>query len=165
MIERLSVGEKIVHRRYGAGIVVDVRDHKEDQIAEQYYVINIPSGSLTVHIPVRAVGEGYLRRVSSKKGMSQALSSLSDTPTELPRDYRERRGVLDELLREGTADALAQVIRDLSALHHRRIPSTAELSLLTDAKRRLAGELALVSDVEIANAMQQIETSLHVGSA
>jgi RNA polymerase-interacting CarD/CdnL/TRCF family regulator len=61
---------------------------------------------------------------------------------------------------DGTVKSLAEIIRDLCALQSRKSMSTLESTMLSDAKRRLAGELALVEDIELSQAMQRIETAV-----
>jgi RNA polymerase-interacting CarD/CdnL/TRCF family regulator len=160
MTQQLTVGQKLVHRRYGAGIVVRVRKGREDEDHECYYVIDIPSRDLKLHLPVDGAQNMALRKLVSRRRMNRALRLLSEQPVELPRDYRERRALVTELMTDGTVNSLAQTIRDLYGLQNRKSMSTLESSMLTNAKRRLAGELALVADIELSQAMQRIEQAL-----
>lgn len=161
MTQQLTVGQKIVHRRYGAGTVVRVRKGKENEEHERYYVIDIPSRDLKVHLPVDSAQYTDLRELVSMRKMKRALGILSQEPTDLPRDYRERRALVSELMTDGTVSSLAQIIRDLCALQSRKSMSTLETTMLTNAKRRLAGELALVANIELSQAMQRIEKALY----
>ena len=161
MAKRLTVGQKIVHRRYGAGIIVELRGGKEDEEHESYYVIDIPSVALKVHFPVSADQGSSLRRISSKRTMRRALSVLSAEPHPLPKDYRERRALMQQSMSNGAVSDIAQVIRDLCGLRAvKKNKSTMELAMMTNAKRRLAGELALVSDIDFPEALQCIEDAL-----
>jgi CarD family transcriptional regulator len=161
MAEELTVGQRIVHSRYGAGVVIDLRSGDDDEEHDSYYVIEIPSSALTVHLPVDAVEQVNLREISSKRRMNQALRILSQEPEQLPKDYRERRAMMQQSVSEGAIRSVANVVRDLTGLKRvKKNMSTMELALLTNAKRRLAGELALVSDIELPDAMQAIENAL-----
>jgi RNA polymerase-interacting CarD/CdnL/TRCF family regulator len=152
MKQDLTVGQKVVHPRYGAGIVI------EKQV--DYYVIHIPCSALKLQLPVSAAQVLDLRRISSKGTMNQALGILSAEPAELPRDYRERRASLEAVLSKGEIRPLAHLVRDLFALQARKSLSSAEANLLSSAKRRLAGELALASDIDLAVALQHVEAAL-----
>jgi RNA polymerase-interacting CarD/CdnL/TRCF family regulator len=99
--------------------------------------------------------------LASKTKINRAFKLLAQQPSELPKDYRERRALISEALKEGTVLALAEVIRDLVGLKNRKSLSTLESTWLTNAKRRLAGELALVTGVDLNQAMQRIEKALH----
>jgi len=165
MTQQLTVGQKIVHRRYGAGTVVRVRKGRENEEHERYYVIDIPSRDLKVHLPADSAQYTDLRELVSMRKMKRALGILSQEPMDLPRDYRERRALVSELMTDGTVSSLAQIIRDLCALQSRKSMSTLETTMLTNAKRRLAGELALVADIELPQAMQRIEKALYKDAA
>lgn len=160
MTLQLTIGQKLVHRRYGAGIVVRVRKGREDEEHESYYVIDIPSRDLKLHLPADGAQNMALRKLVSRRRMNRALKLLAEKPADLPRDYRERRALVTELMTDGTVNSLAQTIRDLYGLQNRKSMSTLESSMLTNAKRRLAGELALVADIELSQAMQRIEQAL-----
>jgi RNA polymerase-interacting CarD/CdnL/TRCF family regulator len=161
MAKELVVGQNVVHRRYGAGTVVKVRKGREDEEHQSYYVIDIPSRELKVHLPADPSQKMNLRRLASQRKMVKAMKTLSAEPAELPRDYRERRSLISESLEEGSVTSLASVIRDLVGLKSRKSLSTLESTWLTNAKRRLAGELALVVDIDLTEAMQRLEQALH----
>ena len=165
MRQQLTIGQKIVHRRYGAGTVVRVRKGGEGEDHERYYVIDIPSRDLKVHLPVDSAQKMDLRKLASMRRIKRALRTLSGEPADLPRDYRERRALVSELMTDGTVKSLAEIIRDLCGLQSRKSMSTLESTMLTDAKRRLAGEVALVQDIELSQAMQSIETAVQKDEA
>jgi CarD family transcriptional regulator len=160
MTQQLEVGQRIVHRRYGAGTVVRVRKGRKDEEFDRYYVLDIPSRDLKVHLPVNSDQQMDLRKLASKTRMNRACRLLSEQPADLPKDYRERRAHISEALEQGTVTALAEVIRDLVGLKSRKSLSTLESTWLTNAKRRLAGELALVTGVDLNEAVQRIEKAL-----
>ncbi|MBM4431233.1 MAG: hypothetical protein FJ026_12945 [Chloroflexi bacterium] len=159
-MEELAVGQVVVHRRYGAGTVLAVRAGQEDEEHEQYYVIEIPSRALQVHLPVDSAGSAELRGLATLGKLTQALDILGSAPAELPKDYRERHTVLTEGMQDGAPASLARGIRDLSALQSKKALSEIESALFTNAKRQLAGELALVARIGLDEAMRQIERAL-----
>jgi RNA polymerase-interacting CarD/CdnL/TRCF family regulator len=165
MTQELIVGQRIVHRRYGAGTVVRVRQGRDNEDYDRYYVIDIPSRDLKVHLPVDSEQEMDLRDLASAAKMRRAMRVLSEEPGELPRDYRERRAFISSAMEEGTVLALAKVVRDLVGLKSRKTMSTLESTWLTNAKRRLAGELALVVGIDLNQAMQRIEQALYTEQA
>lgn len=160
MPQPLTIGQKIVHRRYGAGTVVSVRKGGDDDDHERYYVIDIPSRDLKVHLPVDTAQDVDLRRLASQRKMNRALRILTEQPADLPSDYRERRAFVTQLMTEGTVKSLAEIIRDLCGRKRSKNMSTLESNLLTNAKRQLAGELALVATIDFTQALQRIESAL-----
>ena len=160
MPPKLTIGQKIVHQRYGAGTVVGIRKGGSDEEYDHYYVIDIPSRELKVHLPVDSPQDQPLRDLASMTGLDHALDMLSEEPLALPKDYRERQALVSELMTHGTVRSLARIIRDLGARQSCRNISTLESTMLANAKRQLAGELALAAGIMLPQAMSRIEKAL-----
>jgi CarD family transcriptional regulator len=165
MRDELSIGQKIVHPRYGAGTVTHVRAGRIHEAPGRYYVIDIPSMALTVHLPADRLQEVQVRDLASKEKIRRALGVLGSQGADLPRDARERCNALAESMADGAVASLATVIRDLHSLQRTKALSLRESSLLTQAKRQLAGEVALVTGAEVAEALRKIESALHEAPA
>jgi CarD family transcriptional regulator len=161
MRDELHVGQKIVHPRYGAGTVVRVRAGRTPEAHRRYYVIDIPSMDMKVHLPVDCLEEVAIRDLASQAKIGRALRVLASPGADLPKDARERCNALAESMADGAVGSLAAVIRDLHALQGTKTLSSRESSLLTQAKRRLAGEVALVTGAEVAVALRRIESVLN----
>lgn len=160
MMREFVTGDKVVHPAYGAGTIVQVRKGRKDEEHKKYYVIDIPGMELTIHLPVEAAQEVGLREPVSTSKMAYALDILGSTPAELPKDYRERHSLIVASMQSGEIISLAQVIRDLSALRTKKNLSVLESNLLGKAKRQLASELAVVTGLELSEALQRIEQAL-----
>jgi CarD family transcriptional regulator len=157
----LSVGQKIVHPRYGAGTVTDVRAGRQNEAPGRYYVIDIPSMSMIVHLPVDRLEEVQVRGLASEDKIRGALGVLGSQGAVLPKDARERCTALAESIADGAVASLATAIRDLHLLQCTKALSLRESSLLTQAKRQLAGEVALVTGAGLPEALRTIENALH----
>ena len=157
---QLTIGQNIVHRRYGAGTVVGVREGNEGEDHKRYYIVDIPSKDLKLHLPADAAEGAPLREVASASRIKRALKMLTEAPADLPSDYRKRRALVSELMTDGTVKSLARIIRDLCARQREKSMSTLEASMLTDAKRQLAGEVALSEGIDLTQAIQRIESAL-----
>lgn len=160
MRAELSVGQKIVHPRYGAGTVTSVRGGGADGAPGRFYVIHIPSMALTVHLPADRLEEVQVRNLSSPDKIAGALSVLGSPGSALPKDARERCTALAETMADGAVASLASVIRDLHLLQSTKVLSTREASMMTQAKQQLAGELALATGTEMAEALRKIDSTL-----
>lgn len=165
MRDELRIGQKIVHPRYGAGTVIHVGAGRTHEAHGRYYVIDIPSMALTVHLPIDRLEEVQMRDLASAEKIRGALGVLGSQGAALPRDARERCNALAESMADGAVASLATVIRDLHSLQCTKALSLRESSLLTQAKRQLAGEVALVTGVEVTDAMRKIENALHEAPA
>ena len=160
MTNELSVGQKIVHPRYGAGTVTSVRDGSIREAPGRYYIIDIPSMGLKVHLPADRLEEAQVRNLASKEKISGALGILGSPGAGLPKDARQRGDALAQSMADGAVLSLATVIRDLHLLESTKVLSLRESSILTQAKHQLAGELALVTGIEVAEALRKIDGAL-----
>ena len=160
MRAELSVGQKIVHPRYGAGTVTSVRAAGAREAPGRYYVIHIPSMALTVHLPANRLDEVQVRDIASADKITGALTVLGSPGATLPKDARERCTALAEAMADGAVVSLATVVRDLHLLQSTKTLSLRESSMLTQAKHQLAGELALAMDTEVAEALRKIDGTL-----
>jgi CarD family transcriptional regulator len=165
MRDELRVGQKIVHPHYGAGTVTHVRAARTHEAPGRYYVIDIPSMALTVHLPVDRLDEAQVRDLASAEKIKRALEVLGSRSAGLPKDARERCNGLAESMADGGVASLATVIRDLHALQLTKALSLRESSLLTQAKHQLAGEVALVTGAEVGESLRKIESALHEAPA
>lgn len=165
MRAELTVGQKIVHPRYGAGTVTHVRAGSIQETPDRYYVIAIPSMGLTVHLPTDRVEEVQVRELASRDKIARALGILGSHGADLPKDARERCNALAESMADGAVLSLATVIRDLHMLQSNKVLSLRESSLLTQAKRQFAGEMAMVTGAEMAEALRIIENALRSAQA
>lgn len=160
VMTELSVGQKIVHPRYGAGMVTSVRAGGAHEAPGRYYVIHIPSMALTVHLPADRLEEVQVRALASAEKIVAAMHVLGSPGAALPKDARERCTALAETIADGAVASLAAVIRDLNLLQSTKVLSTREASMMTQAKHQLAGELALATDTEVAEALRKIDSTL-----
>ena len=165
MRDELRVGQKIVLPRYGAGTVTRVRAGRADEAPGRYYVIDIPSMALTVHLPADRLEEVQVRDLASAEKIRRALAVLGSRGADLPKDARERCNALSESMADGALASLATVIRDLHALRSTKALSMRESNLLTQAKQQLAGEMALVTGTEVGESLRTIESALHEAPA
>jgi len=153
-----KVGDKIVHPAHGAGIIAAVEYKDVLDEFNSYYVIHLAAQDMRLMVPVRMAGEIGLRRVATKKAAKEILAILSGEAEDLPDDFKERRAHLMARLREGDAESLAKVVRDMAARSHAKTYSPTEARLYDQARGMLSGELALAQGREVEAALALIES-------
>jgi CarD family transcriptional regulator len=127
---------------------------------ENYYVIEIPTQGLTLHIPKHRMQEIGVRPAMQQSQFRYVLDILRSRPQQLPQDHKERQEQILEKLRTGQPTELAEAVRDL-AWHQKASHLTKRDSDYMDRGRKLlAAEMALVADTEIADTSQTIESTL-----
>ena len=151
-----SVGDPVVHCTHGAGTITGLRDNSlpESDETSRYYVINLVESSITLSVPVDGI-EGRLRPASSPKELRQILEILRSDPKPLEEDAKKRGQIVRELLRMATPPS-RRIIRSLGARKCRQGLNATDTGLLDKALSFLAGEVALVQEIELDEARYRL---------
>ncbi len=159
MGESYKVGDKVVYAPHGAGVVVE-STYRDDEYGE-YLSIHINHSNMTLMVPATVADEKGVRPVMAPTRAKKLLKSLKDEGDALPDNpqARTRQGV--ERTKTADAEELAAVLRDYTELERggKKLSAT-ELRTLTQAKALFAGELALVEDIDVNDALVRIELAL-----
>jgi CarD family transcriptional regulator len=151
-----SVGDKVVHPRYGPGHVVGIERWQHLDSERAYYVIEIPDQALTVRLPVTTANDVGVRSALAPSNLPQVLSTLRSKPQQLPDDYKERQEQIDEKVKTGHVMQLAQVVRDLTWHGERAHLTKRDSDLLRHGQDLLAAEMALVSGQAVSDSNKLI---------
>ncbi len=157
---QFSVGDKVVHPRYGPGAITSI-DRKELMDGpKNYYVIQMAGSGLTVQIPVGRADEAGLRFAMARSRLPQVLIILQRTPHLLPQDYKQRQARIGDQLRTGRASQLAMAVRDLT--WHRKLAhlTKTDTDNLRQGSDLLAAEMALVSGDAVSDTSKLIASTM-----
>ncbi len=155
-----SVGDKVVHPRHGFGQIIRLESLDLVEGFERYYVIEVPDQGLTLHVPVRKMEELGVRPVMSRAKLSRVLETLRGRPHQLSEGYKQRQDRVRERLETGGPLRIAEVVRDLTWHERRAYLTKADSELLARGRDFLAAEIAVVTNTEIVEAKQTIDTAL-----
>ena len=131
-------GDPVMHWTYGFGRVVRLEERALSGQKAMYYAVQI--GDLTVWVPADGNLGNRLRPPTSKARFKELLAILSGPGEALPDDRQERKIRMLELLKDGRAESLCRVIRNLSAYQQVRPLNDNDQALLKRAKSALLGE-------------------------
>jgi CarD family transcriptional regulator len=157
---QFAVGDKVVHPYHGPGQIIGLERKELVEEAKRYYVIEIPLQDLTIYVPRRKVDTVGVRRAMSRAKFSRVLETLRAGPHRLPEDHKDRQEVVWEKLKTGMVVQIAEVVRDLAWHKERAHLTKKDTDYYDRARRRLAAEMALVSDKEISDADATIDEML-----
>ena len=159
---QFNVDDLIVHPRFGVGCVVEIEKSPFSQEALcLYYKITLPRR--TVWVPVEAQEALGLRLVTTKSELDQYRNLLKSPALVLNKNHRQRHLELDQRLKEGSFQALCEVVRDLVASDGQKPLSAKDTSLLRKARESLCEEWATAAGVSIAEAVKEVESLLRSG--
>ena len=85
---QFSVGDKVVHPRYGPGAITRIERKELTDGVKCYYVIVMSNQGLTLQIPVGRADEVGLRLAMAQSRLPRVLVILQGRPHPLPQDQR-----------------------------------------------------------------------------
>lgn len=148
-------GDTVMHWTYGLGLIIRQEERNLSGSKVLYYAVQIQD--MTIWVPVDDQLESRLRFPTPESGFKQLLTILSNSGDPLPDDRLERRTRLRELLNDGRAESLCQIIRDLSVYQKTRSLNDHDRMLLKQSRNALLGEWEFVLSISHA----QAEFELH----
>jgi len=157
-----AVGDGVMYPSRGAGKITGVEQLELVEGYEDYYVIDIPSGRLTVRIPTSRATDLGLRPVMSQASLDQVLKTLGSKPSNLADDYKVRQQKVEEDLKTGRPLLLAQVIRDLTNRLQQTYLTKKDGDLLSHARDLLADEMAMATDGDVTEIYDAMDAALGI---
>lgn len=156
---QFKVGDSIVHPRYGVGQVVEIA---QNQFSEQelclYYKIALPKR--LIWIPVEARDALGLRLVTARAELERYRNVLRGPAAELHKHHHQRQLELDKRLKEGSFQALCEVVRDLAASNEQRTLGSKDSAMLRKARESLCEEWAAAAGLSMAEAIKEVSALL-----
>jgi CarD family transcriptional regulator len=143
-----SVGDKVVHRVHGAGIITDKKEMQITETSNRYLVIEMLGSHSTLMVPTDKADK-RLRPPSKVTTLRHLLMDLlAGEPGSLPRDYKERAEQTGSKLKSGKVKKWIEVVRDLTYLKDQRPLGQTDRRGLNQAMHLLTTELALVQGID-----------------
>jgi len=143
-------GDPVMHWTYGFGHVVRLEERSVSGQTTLYYAVQVRD--LTIWVPDDGKLESRLRLPTPGPEFKRLLHLLTGPSDPLPDDRQERKLRLQEMLRDGRAESLCRVIRDLSAYRQTRPLNDNDQAILKRSRDALLGEWAFALSVSPAQA-------------
>ena len=157
---QFSVGDKVVHPRYGPGAITGIERKDLMDGPKYYYIIDMPGQGLTVQVPVGKADAAGMRLAMSQSRLAQVLVILQRKPHLLPQDYRQRQERIGAQLRTGLASEWAMAVRDLTWHQELAHLTKTDIDNLRKGSDLLAAEMSLVSGDAVSVTGKLIATTM-----
>jgi len=151
-------GDPVMHWTYGFGKVIRLEERTLSGQNTLYYAVQI--GDLTVWVPADGKLGSRLRPPTPQAGFKKLLAILSSPGEPLPDDRQDRKTRLLELRKDGRAESLCRVIRDLSAYRQVRPLNENDQALMRRAQNALLGEWGFALSITPAQAELELNRLL-----
>ncbi len=143
-----EIGDKIVYPMYGAGVIEKLENKTIEGKEENYYVIKMPIGNLTIMLSVNKAEAIGLRGVAKPGEVIAAMKDIAGRPIEMSSNWNQRYKENMEKIKTGNISEVAEVVRNLMLREKEKGLSSAEKKMLTSAKQIILSELILSKDID-----------------
>ena len=155
-----KIGDHVVYPTHGVGQIQKVLVQEISGHRLELFVISFDRDRMTLKVPIVKVATSGLRKLSSRKLMETALTTLKGRARIKRTMWSRRAQEYEAKINSGDPIAIAEVVRDL----HRNVgqpdQSFSERQIYEAARDRLAAELAAVERTDLTQATSKLENLL-----
>jgi CarD family transcriptional regulator len=155
-----KVGDHVVYPTHGVGLIQEVQVQEIVGHKLELFVISFERDRMTLKVPVVKVASSGLRKLSSRKLMETALTTLKGRARVKRTMWSRRAQEYEAKINSGDPIAIAEVVRDLHRNVGQSDQSFSERQIYEAARDRLAAELAAVERTDLAQATTKLENLL-----
>lgn len=143
-----KVGDKVSCPLRGCGIVEVIEEKTILDKVQDYLVVKMLNTSMTIMIPTARLDSSPFRLISDHDTLKTALTILEEKEPSsialLPAKQRIQRNTLK--ISAGSLNDYAEVVRDLTFAQKAKPLNSGEKSMLMNATKFLADEIALIEN-------------------
>jgi len=155
-----ATGEYVVYPTHGVGRVVCIEKQEISGMDLEVIVISFDKEKMTLRVPVAKTKAAGMRRLSTRKTMESAMTTLRGRARVKRTMWSRRAQEYEAKINSGNPVSIAEVVRDL----HRNVGqpdrSYSERQLYEAAFERLIREVAAVDQIDTDAAAQRLEKVL-----
>jgi len=155
-----DVGDKVVYPHHGAAVI----ERREKRVAfgtkQEYFVLRLAYGDLTLMVPVANAEEIGLREVINDEEVEEVFAVLRKKEARMPTNWSRRFKNHVEKLKSGDIYQVAEVVRNLTLREGDKGLSAGEKRMLARARQILVSELTFALDVDEETAESRLDEVL-----
>ena len=155
-----KIGETVVYPKHGVGEIVKIESMEIANIRTIFFVVKMEQSKLTIRVPIDKQEEVGLRKISSKKIITEVFDVLKLKPKIRRIMWSRRAQEYDTKIFSGDPINIAEVVRDLFRKNTQAEQSYSERQMFQVAIERLAREVAAVEKTDYFQSTEKIETTL-----
>ena len=154
------IGQCVTHPMHGAGTISGMMEQRPDGQRKMYYILTLMKGGLQLYVPCDGCEKAGLRPVITRQEADLLLQSFAALETESGGNWNQRYRDNMDRLKSGQPGQVAVVIKSLLQREAQKHLSTGERKMLNTALQILASELALVIELDLAEAEALVRSVL-----
>ena len=152
---RFTIGEYAVCPGHGVGQIVDIETRTVGDKDAQFFIIKIMANGMTVMVPVDSVNG--IRSIVGDPEINDVFQLLSDHEVKIDTSTWNRR-YRDYMtkIKTGSIVEIADVLRQLFLLKHKKTLSFGEKKMLDQCRGLIAQEIS----ISVGDELKQVETKI-----
>ena len=155
-----QIGDKVVHPMHGAGVIDSIVQRKVAGKLEDFYLLKLSVGSMTVMIPTGNTQEIGVRPIVSSEEAKKLIQALENIEVDMTQNWNRRYRENMVRLKSGDLLEVARVVKGLLLREEQRGLSNGERKMLRTAKQILISELVLAQSLPYETVEDNIDTVL-----
>jgi CarD family transcriptional regulator len=155
-----EIGDYVVYPTHGVGRVMGIEQQTISEMDVELIVIKFEKDRMTLRVPVAKAQNSGLRRLSSRKLMDTALTTLRGRSRVKRTMWSRRAQEYEAKINSGDPVSIAEVVRDLHRGEDQPDQSYSERQMYQAALDRLARELAALEKIDEVAAAAKLEKLL-----
>ncbi len=155
-----DVGDRVVYPHHGAAIIVRREKREIGGEKNEYLVLEMAHGELTLSVPVDNADEVGMRPPIGKDEVEDLFELLAKRDIREPSNWSRRFKNHQEKLKSGDVYQVAEVVRNLSLRDQAKGLSAGEKTMFVKARGVLVSELSFALDVSEDDALNEVEARL-----
>ena len=155
-----QIGDKVVHPMHGAGVIDSIVQRKVAGKLEDYYILKLSVGSMTVMIPTGSTQEIGVRPIVSSEEAKELIHALENIEVDMTQNWNRRYRENMVRLKSGDLLEVARVVKGLLLREGQRGLSNGERKMLRTAKQILISELVLAQSLPYETVEDHIDMVL-----
>lgn len=155
-----QIGDKVVHPMHGAGVIDSIVQRKVAGKLQEYYLLKLSVGSMTVMIPTENTQEIGVRPVVSGQEAESLMNAMENIEVDMAQNWNRRYRENMVRLKSGNLLEVARVVKGLLMRESQRGLSNGERKMLHTAKQILISELVLAQSLPYKTVEANIDVLL-----
>ncbi len=155
-----SAGDFVVYPTHGVGKVLGIEAQEISGIKLDLIIIKFDKDRMTLRVPVEKAQDSGLRKLSTRKVMDSALTTLKGRSRAKRTMWSRRAQEYEAKINSGDPVSIAEVVRDLHRGDDQPDQSYSERQMYQAALDRLARELAALEKIDEASVAHKLEEML-----
>ena len=157
---RFDVGDKVVYPHHGAAVIEKREKREAFGSLQEYFVLKLAYGDLTLMVPIDKTDEVGLREVINDEEVEEVFAVLRKKEARMPTNWSRRYKNHVEKLKSGDIYQVAEVVRNLSIRDKDKGLSAGEKRMLSKARQILVSELTFAIGVTEEEAEKKLSDAL-----